>query len=57
MISKKLESGDYVGVAINFLKDSVLLQLTDDKEQVRIRLTKEEAERLAELIKEYASLV
>jgi|688.fasta_scaffold666589_1 hypothetical protein len=55
MFSKKLESGHFVGVNKNSY--GILLQLTNNEEQVRILLTKEEAERLAELIKEYASLV
>ncbi len=61
MISKKLKSNDFCGVSKNSSNSNVLLQISNYDlfkpvcvDQVRIRLTPDEARQLAILLNKYA---
>ena len=53
MISRKLTSGDFVGVSKNSVYEKILLQLTDSHSQVRVALTKNEAIDLINKLQDY----
>ena len=53
MISRKLASGDFVGVSKNSVYEKILLQLTDRDSQIRVSLTKNEAVDLIKTIQNY----
>lgn len=53
MISKKLDSGDFIGVSKNSQCEKILLQLTDKDSQIRVALTKNEAIELINKLQDY----
>ncbi len=50
MLSRKIEDG-YIGVSVNIDKTHVLLQLTKEEQQIRIKLNAKEADNLIESLK------
>jgi predicted nucleic acid-binding Zn ribbon protein len=50
MLSRKIEDG-YIGVSVNCDKTHVLLQLTKEEEQIRIKLNAKETDNLIESLK------
>lgn len=52
MISYKTKKDCFFGVSVNSFDELVLIQLTKEREQVRIGLNKEETEKLIKLLEE-----